>query len=182
MKTSPILYILLGIVVVTTCYVLLSGRRKSTFRWGRKKKIAKILKEHTSLKATQRRATYEIIRKISPLFEKRGEIDYGSMVDELEKIVIKNQNYKTVVEILVNGIKRSHPFFHVSATTQALFEKIYVDLTKAKIDDAKEDLNILYKKCHEVEDSLRKRGHVEFLIGAGLSLLGVLYSFVSDLI
>lgn len=179
---NALLYIILAILAVWYIYILVSNNRRTSYRWGRKKKIIEIIKAHSDIRARYTRQLDTIIEEMGLLFYKNGEIDYETMLDTLT--VIKRNEYVDssivpAVDVIFDAIKGRNQFLHVSNASAVLFMNIKEKIKAGQFQEADSELELLYEKCVETEMSLKRRGRVEFWIGTAIGLVGILISCIT---
>ena len=174
-------------MVVWYVYYLLSNRTPKAPAWGRKKKVINLLVKYKGIRQNHSKKISEMLSELEGLFYHDAVTDYRKMSDTLLKI--KNEydeksNYEILpqIEIVCEIINRKHKYIHVSPENAQLFEELGEALDKASIQDAKKYVELLYTKSVTIENSLRKRGKIEFGVGTAIGLFGIMLSLIQMLI
>ena len=149
-------------------YVLMSGRQKSKFRFGRARRVIKVFKQNPDLTAKQYKSIANVLQKLDIEFMKRGDVDYETMIDSLAKIARQNDEYTNVVTVLIDVIKAKHPYCCVSKQFESVYTKIEDEIHSGKADDACVNLRLLYQQHIQTEKSVK-----------GISLAGFVFTTIS---
>ena len=180
---SLVLYICLAILVIVYLYILLCNRSKSSFFWGRRKKVQKILFEYPNVTSRATNKIKEIEKRLEQYFYKNGDVDYEKLLDTLVKVKSEcdMKQYKSICDILIKNIQNEHHYLHVSNASSEIFSQLECSIRNKNFEEALEDLKLLYKKNIEIESAWNRRGKVEFwigIIGAVIGLLGLVIPFL----
>lgn len=181
---DTIFYCVMIIFLIFFYSVLMSGRRKSKFRFGRAKRVAKILKQNPSLNAKRQQAITNTLQKLDNEFTKHGDVDYESMIDALAKIARHNTEYTGVVTVLVNAIKAKHPYCCISKQCEIVYMRIEDEVHRGETDNTCEDLRLLYEQHIQTEKSVKGIGLAGFVfttISLVIPVLEKLFEFLKAL-
>lgn len=182
-------YVMLALLAIWYLYYLLSPQARSSPVWGRKKKTLKILLSYSGIRRNHTQKISEMLIEVEHLFHNGSSVDYRKMRDTLIKIK-NNQTHKNKtnlnvapqIEIIFEIIRANHKYINVASESAYLFQKLEDSLDASSIAETKKCLELLYRQSSVVEDSLRKRGKREFIVGTALGFFGLLLSVLQLII
>lgn len=179
MTTQDIfIYIILVCFLIFFFSVLMSGRKKSRFRVGRKRRITNILNKNLKTSEKHQKAISDMLLSFELEFTRHGETDYESMIDTLAKIASKNNDYQNVVSVLINTIKKGHPYCFISKKCEGLYVKAEKYIREGNADEAQNILKLLYEHHSQTEKSVRGIG----IAGLVVSIVGLAIPILEKLI